>query len=103
LSTSEIKIPTTNYSFNIVIIKYCKMNSNTHIPKLSQDVINQIKDFKPSYFSDGVGIKFPFYDKLTEEQKSLIDGLIPNEELREQYKTYGLCKECSQPNTGSNL
>src|SRR5215212_2779591 len=70
------------------------MNSNTPAPKLSDDVINQIKDFpKPKYGRN-------FYDHLTEEQKSLIDELIPNEELREQYKKYGLCKECSQPNTG---
>src|SRR4051812_43059151 len=48
--------------------------------ELSEDVINQIKGFK-------------YYD-LTEEQNSLID----NEELRERYKKYGLCKECSQPN-----
>ena len=67
------------------------MNSNTPAPKLSDDVINQIKDFKHSYDL--------FYD-LTEEQKSLIDELIPNEELRERYKKYGLCEECSQPNTG---
>src|SRR5436853_4689279 len=62
------------------------MNSNTPAPKLSDDVINQIKDF----------------DKyvLTSEQKSLIDELIPNEELRERYKKHGLCEECSQPNTG---
>ena len=53
--------------------------------KLSDDVINQIKDF-PNH--------------LTEKQKSLIDELIPNEELRERYKKYGLCEECSQPNTG---
>src|SRR5436190_11418992 len=61
------------------------MNSNTY-NKLSDDVINQIKDFNRR--------------KLTKEQKSLIDELIPNEELREQYKKYGLCNECSQPNTG---
>src|SRR5687767_8116336 len=54
--------------------------------KLSEDVINQIKDFR--------------YYKLTQEQKSLIDELIPNEELRERYKIHGLCNECSQPNTG---
>src|SRR3954454_4239840 len=54
--------------------------------ELSEDVINQIKGFKR-------------YD-LTEEQQSLIDELIPNEELRERYKKYGLCEECSQPNTG---
>jgi hypothetical protein len=29
----------------------------------------------------------------------LIDELIPNEELRERYKSNGLCKECSQPIT----
>ena len=72
------------------------MNSNTPAPKLSDDVINQIKDFpKPDYYYN-----LPFYNHLTEEQKSLIDELIPNEELRERYKKYGLCKECSQPNTG---
>src|SRR5438045_2743297 len=62
------------------------MNSNTPAPKLSNDVINQIKDF-------------PEYYKLTKKQKSLIDELIPNEELRERYKEHGLCEECSQPNT----
>src|ERR1043165_6646048 len=72
------------------------MNSNTY-SKLSDNVINQIKDFEPDWHYD-----FPFYDNLTEEQKSLIDELIPNEELREQYKNYALCKECSQPNTGYN-
>src|SRR5947199_1761365 len=71
------------------------MNSNTPAPKLSDDVINQIKDFpKPKYFSQN------FYDHLTQEQKSLIDELISNEELRERYKEHGLCEECSQPNTG---
>src|SRR5215216_45080 len=59
--------------------------------KLSEDVINQIKDFKPSY---------DLAHNLTKEQTSLIDELIPNEELRERYKNYGLCEECSQPNTG---
>ena len=63
------------------------MNSNTPALKLSDDVINQIKDFLKYYYD------------LTEEQKSLIDKLIPNEELRERYKKYELCEECSQPNT----
>src|ERR1044072_580107 len=67
------------------------MSSNTHTPKLSQDVINKIKDFKHLYEP---------YNALTEEQKSLVDELMPNEELRERYKEYGLCMECSQPNTG---
>ena len=66
------------------------MNSNPY-NKLTDDVINQIKDFEHSYNR---------YYTLTEEQKSLIDKLIPNEELREQYKKHGLCDECSQPNIG---
>ena len=70
------------------------MNSNTHMSKLSQDVINQIKGFEHSYDIDC---------GLTEEQKSLIDELIPNEELRERYKKHGLCKECSQPNTSGSV
>jgi len=53
--------------------------------KLSDDVIEQIKDFK--------------HNNLTEEQKLLIDKLILNEELKYRYKKYGLCKECKQPNT----
>ena len=54
--------------------------------KLSDDVFEQIKDFS--------------HQRLTEEQTLLIDKLIPNEELKERYKEYGLCKECKQPNTG---
>src|SRR2546429_149842 len=72
------------------------MNSNTPALKLSDDVINQLKDFpKPIY-----NYKLPFYDHLTLEQKLLIDELILNEELRELYKKYGLCEECSQLHTG---
>ncbi|CAB4408526.1 unnamed protein product [Rhizophagus irregularis] len=51
--------------------------------KLSDDVIEQIKDFK-------------FWD-LTEEQESLIDKLITDKELNEHYKENGLCHECKQP------
>src|SRR5436305_796916 len=54
--------------------------------KLSDDVIEQIKDFDR-------------YRYLTEEQKLLIDKLILNEELKKRYKMYGLCKECNQLNT----
>src|SRR2546423_12107625 len=54
--------------------------------KLSDDVIEQIKDF--------------YHNCLTKEQKLLIDKLILNEELKKRYKEYGLCKECKQPNTG---
>src|ERR1051325_7268531 len=70
------------------------MNSNTPTPKLGEDVINQLKHFEHSY---------NIYYRLTEEQKSLIDELIPNEELREQYKKNGLCKECNQPNTDYSI
>src|SRR3954452_12388726 len=55
--------------------------------KLSEDVINQIKDFPKHYF------------QFTPEQTLLIDELIPNEELRIRYKIFGLCEECNQPNT----
>ncbi|UZO20555.1 uncharacterized protein OCT59_012978 [Rhizophagus irregularis] len=47
--------------------------------KLSDDVFEQIKDFDHYYF-------------LTEEQKSLIDKLIIDEELKECYKENGLCR-----------
>src|SRR5437016_1006959 len=53
--------------------------------KLSDDVIEQIKDFNCW--------------NLTEEQALLIDKLIPNEELKKRYEYYGSCKECKQPNT----
>jgi hypothetical protein len=56
--------------------------------KLSDDVIEQIKDF--------------VYWKLTKEQESLIDKLILNEELKNRYKWHGLCKKCKQPNTGDD-
>ena len=53
------------------------------IEQLSDNVYEQVKDFK--------------YWELTEEQESLIDKLIPDEELKESYKEGGLCKECKQP------
>ncbi|GBB84106.1 hypothetical protein RclHR1_10740005 [Rhizophagus clarus] len=56
--------------------------------KLSDDAIEQIKDF--------------VHDDLTEEQNSLIDKLILNEKLKERYKKYDLCYKCSQINTGRN-
>src|SRR5579871_4678571 len=56
--------------------------------KLSDDVFEQIKDFHHKY--------------LTEEQKLLINKLILNEELKNRYVNYGLCKECKQPNTAGD-
>ena len=50
--------------------------------KLSDDVIDQIKDFDCW--------------NLTEEQELLIDKLILNEKLKECYKEYCLCKKCKQ-------
>ena len=50
---------------------------------ISDDVFEQIKDF--------------VYWHLTEEQESLVNKLILNEELKERYKYYGLCKLCKQP------
>src|SRR5581483_11583390 len=55
---------------------------------LSDDVIEQIKDFT--------------YWFLTKEQNSLIDKLILDDELKQCYKEYGLCNECKQPKTGSH-
>ena len=57
------------------------------IKLLSDDIFEQIKDFT--------------FWRLTEEQELLIDKLILNEELKDRYKKYGLCKECNQPNTGN--
>ena len=57
---------------------------------ISNDVFEQIKDFDHRELN------------LTEEQKLLIDKLIPNEELKQRYNKHGLCKECKQPNTGYN-
>ncbi|POG78640.1 kinase-like domain-containing protein [Rhizophagus irregularis DAOM 181602=DAOM 197198] len=53
--------------------------------KLSDDVIEQIKDFDKFH--------------LTKEQESLVDKIILNEELRKRYKFFGLCEECKQLNT----
>jgi hypothetical protein len=71
---------------NPVTLPSNQFDSNNTYNKLSDDVINKIKEFE--------------YYNLTKKQKSLIDELIPNEELRERYKKHGLCWECSQTNTG---
>ena len=54
--------------------------------KLSDDVFEQIKDFD--------------IRDLTEQQELLIDKLILDEEFKRNYREYGLCKICKQPNTG---
>ena len=53
------------------------------INQLSDDVIEQIKDFD--------------HRGLTEEQESLIDKLITDKELNNCYKKNGLCNKCKQP------
>src|SRR5947208_12634223 len=58
---------------------------------ISNDVFEQIKDFD----------RYELY--LTKEQKLLIDKLIPNEELKQRYKKYGLCKGCKQINTSKDI
>src|ERR1051325_2502766 len=51
--------------------------------ELSDAVFEQIKDFK--------------YYNLTKEQKLLVDKLILDDELKNNYKKNGLCKKCKQP------
>jgi serine/threonine protein kinase len=59
---------------------------NSH--RIIEDVTNQIKRFN--------------FSNLTSEQQLLINKLIPEGELKERCKKYGLCSGCHQPNTGSN-
>ena len=51
--------------------------------QLSDGVYEQIKDFN--------------HKSLNEEQESLVDKLILDEELKNNYKKYGLCRKCKQP------
>ena len=51
--------------------------------ELSDAVYEQIKDFN--------------HRKLTKEQELLVDKLILDDELKNNYKKYGLCKKCKQP------
>ena len=55
--------------------------------ELSDAVYEQIKDFD--------------HDFLTEEQELLVDKLILDEELKNNYKDYGLCEKCKQPKNSS--
>src|ERR1043166_396933 len=57
---------------------------------ISNDVFEQIKDFDHREWI------------LTEEQKLLVDKLIPNEELKQRYIKDGLCKGYKQPKTGDD-
>ena len=62
----------------------------------NDDVFEQIK----KQLDDGVYEQLKDFGRwwnLTEEQKSLVDKLILDEELNKNYKYYGLCKLCKQP------
>ena len=61
----------------------------------NDDVFEQIK----KQLDDGVykQIKDFVYWKLTKEQESLVDKLILDEELKNNYKKYGLCEKCKKP------
>ena len=58
-------------------------NDDVFETHLNDGVYEQIKDFDRYY--------------LTEEQISLVDKLILDEELNYNYKKYGLCEKCKQP------
>jgi len=51
--------------------------------QLSDDVYEQIKDFSCR--------------NLTKEQESLVDKLILDNQLKRNYKWFGLCENCKQP------
>jgi len=76
------------FKIEILLSKNILYNSAMEQNYISNDVFEQIKDFKHYY--------------LNEEQKLLIDKLIPTEELKQRYKPYGLCKGCKQPNTSNS-
>jgi hypothetical protein len=61
----------------------------------NDDVFEQIK----KQLDDGVYEQIKDFDNyhLTREQESLVDKLILDEELRNNYKRYGLCELCKQP------
>src|SRR5581483_10150409 len=58
-------------------------NDDVFETHLNDGVYEQIKDFN--------------HYNLTEEQKSLVDKLILDEDLKNNYKRYGLCEKCKQP------
>ena len=58
------------------------------LKQLDDGVYEQIKDFAYWY--------------LTKEQKSLVDKLILDEELKNNYKSRGLCEKCKQPKSYYN-
>ena len=57
------------------------------LKQLNDGVYEQIKDFHHEY--------------LTKEQNSLVDKLILDKELKNNFKNHGLCKKCKQPKTSS--
>ena len=71
-------------------VKFGKKQPNNDVSEqiptqLSYDVYKKIKKFDHRH--------------LTEEQESLVDKLILDEKLKNNYKRNGLCYECKQPKT----
>ena len=68
--------------------------------QLNDDVFEQIK----KQLDDGVYEQIKDFKcrELTKEQESLVDKLILDEELKNNYKKYGLCKKCKQPKNNYN-
>src|ERR1051325_7684985 len=79
----------SEFFFNIrPLIFYSTNNFNMEELKQPSDdvfelVYEQIKDFN--------------HRELTEEQKLLVDKLILDDELKNNYKKYGLCEKCKHP------
>src|SRR5581483_6384739 len=69
--------------------------SNFNMEQPNDDVFEQIK----KQLDDGVYEQIKDFDcwKLTKEQESLVDKLILDEGLKNNYKNYGLCQKCKQP------
>ncbi|RIA84299.1 kinase-like domain-containing protein [Glomus cerebriforme] len=84
----------TTFEFLNEIKLQLKMNNLDQIIK----IYGITKDPKTSSFMMVIDFNI---DDLTGEQELLIDILILNEELKERYIKYGLCKICRQPNTGN--
>src|SRR5437868_3698058 len=56
-------------------------------------------DVIQTHLNDGVYEQIKDFDiyNLTEEQESLVDKLTLDEDLKNNYKTFGLCRKCKQP------
>src|SRR5436309_12954873 len=69
--------------------------SNFNMEQPNDDVFEQIKKQLDDGVYDQIKDFIPW--KLTEEQQSLVDKLILDEELKNNYKEHGLCEKCKKP------